>query len=808
MLTAAELHDRAKRATNAGRHERALALIARARERQPDADLAALLDGTAAYAEVERGHLLAALALCDTALGRAASDEVRGIVSGQRAIVHTRLGHVDAALADFHSAIEGLAGRPEFRGRAQLNRGNLHLDRGRVVAAASDYAGAVASFDEAGLATQRAKADHNLGYALMLTGDLVGALHRMGRARDQLGSLSAVSRAIGAMDHAEALFQAGLSREGEAELRAAIAVLARSKARRVRAEARLALARRLAEHDPVGAQVQARAAARAYQEMGARRQALAAEALALGCGLRRGRPVESAALAALASLREAGLDDEAAGLVLDVLAARLASGRIDEVRGVRLPRATSLRRRLQVADVAAARASTLGRRGEALAALRSALDEAQALRASVGSLDLATALSTRTRLLSRRGLELAIASGRAELVYEWSERGRAHASRLVPVRPAGGTPASPELAELRLLELTRSDASRQAVLRTRVREEAWQLAGAAASLEVADLDAVRAGLDAAGAALVAHLVASGRLWALVVGDGVRLVDCGPDDGLAAQLDALAADLDGVASPASDGVRSAVLGSLRATCAAVSARAVAPVLDLTGGRRWVVTPSAPLHALPWGLLPELAGRPVTVARSATAWLGALQDAGRTPALSQGLRVVAIAGPGLTHAEDEARAVVRPWGGVALTGARATVAATLDALEGADIVHLATHGRHFPENPLFSRIDLADGPLFGYDLDRVARLPQVVVLSACDVGQESIRGDDLLGLPLALLHAGVQTVIAPVSRVNDEGSRRLGESLHRALKDGASPPEGLARALIETGGVLPYVCWGRG
>ena len=50
----------------------------------------------------------------------------------------------------------------------------------------------------------------------------------------------------------------------------------------------------------------------------------------------------------------------------------------------------------------------------------------------------------------------------------------------------------------------------------------------------------------------------------------------------------------------------------------------------------------------------------------------------------------------------------------------------------MLHIAAHGRHASDNPMFSGLELADGALFGYDIDRMPRVPSTVVLSACEVG----------------------------------------------------------------------------
>jgi hypothetical protein len=165
----------------------------------------------------------------------------------------------------------------------------------------------------------------------------------------------------------------------------------------------------------------------------------------------------------------------------------------------------------------------------------------------------------------------------------------------------------------------------------------------------------------------------------------------------------------------------------------------------------------LATVPWSALPCCAGRPVTVAPSATAWLAApsrqSSDRGGAAAL--------VAGPGNARgpAEVAATGALRPHTTV-LSGVAATPAATLDSLNGAAVAHLAAHGHHHAQNPLFSTLDLAGGPLLGYDLQQLTNPPRMVVLSCCDLGLADVRpGDETLGMATALLAAVSSTVIEP-------------------------------------------------
>src|SRR5262249_10944157 len=77
--------------------------------------------------------------------------------------------------------------------------------------------------------------------------------------------------------------------------------------------------------------------------------------------------------------------------------------------------------------------------------------------------------------------------------------------------------------------------------------------------------------------------------------------------------------------------------------------------------------------------------------------------------------------------------------------ATVTSTLQALDGAALAHLACHGHFRSDSPLFSSLELADGPLNVYDLQNLRRPPGIVVLSACDLALSRLHpGDELLGV----------------------------------------------------------------
>ena len=203
---------------------------------------------------------------------------------------------------------------------------------------------------------------------------------------------------------------------------------------------------------------------------------------------------------------------------------------------------------------------------------------------------------------------------------------------------------------------------------------------------------------------------------------------------------------------------------------------------------VVSPTSRLHGVPWGLLPALADVPHSVVPSAALWLRARERASASD------RRVFVSGPGLTTGGAEISVVApRHAGAVVLRDGAATVDDAMAALDGAGLAHIAAHGHFRADSPLFSSLDLADGPLAVHDFERLDRAPHRVVLSACDSGVLApVGAGELLGLVSALLAIGTAGVVASVAVVNDEATVDVMVDVHAALDDGADLATALHRA----------------
>jgi hypothetical protein len=378
------------------------------------------------------------------------------------------------------------------------------------------------------------------------------------------------------------------------------------------------------------------------------------------------------------------------------------------------------------------------------------------------------------------------------------------------------------LAELRQLSLLIRNAelngnrdpamiARRAELQREIREHGWQAGGLGQASGQASLGEVAAGLQASGRSLVGILGRHGRMVAVVVRRGsVRLARLGDAAAAAEAARRLNVDLDTLAGrrlPAR--LEVVICESIRHQTEVLTAEIIAPLRPLVGDDGLVLIPAGPLASIPWSVLPDLRGRPVTVCSSASSWLTAWRRGLAATAGPRAGSPLLVAGPHLEHAAGEISEIAKVYPGCRpLIEETATVSATLRALDGAPLAHLAAHGHHDRENVLFSRLDLADGPLMAYDIQQLAAAPRQVVLSSCDVGRTVVRpGEEILGFTAALLYVGTANVISSVTRVADSAAVGMMTVYHKLLATGAGPAEALAQA-AQTEPFSPFVCFGAG
>jgi tetratricopeptide (TPR) repeat protein len=812
------------------------------------ADLAALLLISLAHAEAERGRTGYGFELLDAAEALV-NERERGILIQQRGLLLQRVGRDAEALAQLDTAVPLLeeAGQRLVLARTLLNRGSLHARAGRIAASTTDLERSAAIALEIGAPLLHAKAVHLRGYNELLKGDVAEALALFATAEHQYATHAPDYVPMVMAARARALLAVGLAREAGRDLDAALAAFARQRLSQERAEAELMRAHAaLAADDADTARRWAARAATHFRSRGNDTWVALSELMSLrasaGAGLNactgtvqasaqlhgtractRDRVLAARASALATRLRALGLFDDAE--MADLLSARamIARGRLVEARQRMRAAArgrsfgwleTLLTRRITRAELAYAS----GDRPRALREVRTGLGELHLYRSRIGSLDLRVGAAALGRELSRAGLRMALDGGSPRTVLAWSERVRAQAFRALPVRVEQSPQAAADLAELRhLRDLIRSAelcgrrepeaSARCGELERRLRKEAWATPGAVGHLPHASAQALTDALSARDVALVSFIDDGERLAALVaIGDSVRLTHLGNRADITEAARRVQVDVDALAGrELPQRLAAAIHGSLNQHLDVLDRGLLEPLRPYLGDHALILIPTPALTAVPWAMLADLAGRPVTVAPSVSAWLAACARTGppRSP------DALLVAGPDLDHADAELDAIAQSYPTCrVLRGPAARVEATLNALPSSPIAHLAGHGHHETENVLFSRLDLVDGPLMAYDIAHLAAVPALITLSACDVGRSVAKpGDELLGFSAALLYAGGGTVVASVASVAHDTAARIMVRFHRATAGGCAPAEALAGAASGEP-LMPFVCFGAG
>ena len=159
-----------------------------------------------------------------------------------------------------------------------------------------------------------------------------------------------------------------------------------------------------------------------------------------------------------------------------------------------------------------------------------------------------------------------------------------------------------------------------------------------------------------------------------------------------------------------------------------------------------------------------------------------------------RAALVAGPGLSKANAELERIAPSYGEASiLIDPECTRIAVREAFAAADVLHIASHARFRSDNPLFSVLEVADGPLFVHELETLPSVPSVVVLAACDTAAVADTGLDFTGFVSTLLALGARTVIAAVTPVPDtKETSDVMAAFHANLADGRRPSEALAAA----------------
>ncbi len=771
-----------------------------------EVDVQATLGATLAW----MGRSQQGLAMLDQAVA-ASRGSTAGRVLMRRALILRDLGRFQEAHADLGRALRYLrrAGDTVWEARSLTWRAEVFLGLGLPGRAGADFARAEELFATSGQEREYAIARHNLGLAALIRGDLPQALTYFDEAEKRYDALGENFPDL-AIDRCSALLAAGLAGDAAAETDTALSRIHPSGGIPYkRAELLFAAATAaLAADNPAHAGERARQARRLFRTQGRAVWEARADLVIAEAGYAAGE--RSAGLFRSAERVAAHLDACGAGEAMraHLLAGRLALsvGRATDA-DEHLEHASKSRRRKppltrSVAWLARAlQADAHGNTRATLAACARGLDALDQHQMTLGATELrayGTAHGAELALIAQRD---ALRRGDAHRLLRWSERWRATALATRNTTLRHDRELAADLSALRnvtrLLETDHMAAQgRHTLERERRRLETAVQARTRRSpgsrvRETSELD-LDALFDELGDTRLIELVeVDGLLQAIVVADRrVQLHTVGSVPEREVQMSRFVLRRLAYGPPRSGddlvlahrgtALESALLGSVAA--------------ELGDGPA-VVVPPGRLRAVPWTLMPSLRDRVVTVAPSASTWLRARRK--RPPAHR---RVALVVGPGLITGGAEAVQLGPRYPRAELLGqGSATAERVLSALDGAWLAHIAAHGTFRADNPLFSSLQLDDGPLTVHDFERLGRAPYWLVLSSCDSGVAAAVGaDELLGLASSLVPLGAVGIVASVVPVNDPAAVPLMLALHDALQKGATLPGALLAARKATSG----------
>ena len=752
------------------------------------------------------GRTTAGLAAFEAALRRS-SGVLAAQVLHRRGVLFFTLGRFPAALEDARHAVVVLrrAGDLLWTARALNLRASAYLRLGSTSRADADYVSAIQMYSSIGQELEALDPVVNRALTAFAAGDLPAALAYLDAATPSYQRLKVPTMAL-RVKRCAVLLAAGLVDDALAEAEAALGEIEEIHGRFTEKAELLLMAANcaLAAAQPQAALDWARAACRLFRSQRSSWQQAHAARVLIEARYKVGpvsAPLLREANRVAARLDELGSSDAAQA---HLLAGRVALelGRRDDAERHLAALARTRRRGPALSRVSgwlgeALRAETAGRPGRMLAACRRGLDVLDEHRLALGASELRAQATVHGAELAALAQRHAVQARRPRLLLTWSERWRATAYAVPPVRPSADAELNASLAALRSvtrgLDQVRSQGrpsaslqKEQQRLETEVRASALRARGngpwTRAPFSPADL------LDELGPAQLIEIGdVDGDLYVLTCGSGrIRQFAAGQAGDAMKAADFARFALRRLASSRPGDDPASALAVLGKAGPALQRALLGQAVAHLGDGPVIIVPPGRLHPIPWALLPALKDRVISVAPSASAWMRAHQAP--EPEHRQ---VVLARGPGLATGGAEVPLVARLYDDVTvLEDAAATADKVLSALDGAWLAHIAAHGIFRADSPLFSSLRMHDGPLTVYDFERLHRAPYRLVLSSCDSGVLAQAGaNELLGLVSSLLPLGTAGIIAAIVPLNDQAVVPIMVDLHRYLRSGQTLAESI-------------------
>jgi CHAT domain-containing protein/tetratricopeptide (TPR) repeat protein len=227
--------------------------------------------------------------------------------------------------------------------------------------------------------------------------------------------------------------------------------------------------------------------------------------------------------------------------------------------------------------------------------------------------------------------------------------------------------------------------------------------------------------------------------------------------------------------------------------------IAPLKPLIQGRDLVIVPHTFLHYLPFHALYDgsryvIDDFAVSYAPSASVFVHCQE---LPPSEGSRSLVMGVSESTVPYIRDEVSAVAQCLGDVELVlDADASLEVLRSRAPQCRVIHIATHGYHRKDNPMFSAIRLGDSYLSLYDLYELSLPVDLITVSACATGLSVVvEGDEILGLVRGLLHAGARALVATLWNVHDGATSTLMQSFYSHMREGRDPAAALRYAMLE-------------
>jgi CHAT domain-containing protein len=234
--------------------------------------------------------------------------------------------------------------------------------------------------------------------------------------------------------------------------------------------------------------------------------------------------------------------------------------------------------------------------------------------------------------------------------------------------------------------------------------------------------------------------------------------------------------------------------------------IAPIREQLSGTHLIVVPHDALHSVPFPALYD--GRrfvidDFTVSQAPSASVYRLC---RTKAATEaaGALIMGVPDALAPFISDEVDAIARLLPGPHVyLGTEATVDRLREHSADSRFIHIATHGVFRRDNPMFSSIQLGDGPLGVYDLYQLHLSAELVTLSGCSTGRSAVvGGDELIGLVRGLMYAGARAVLLTLWDADDRSSAEFMTAFYGHLQAGVSKGRALQLAMVELRARYPH------